>query len=130
MRELQTVIESESQSLERMIRSLSQLSARLDAATDSGRIERTAASIDTLTARLAGASADLDETSRSLASILGKIDRGEGSIGRMVNDPELYESLTATLENLQAASEEVALLTKDVRESPEKYLKGLKFSVF
>ena len=48
----------------------------------------------------------------------------------MVNDDELYERLTGATENIQAASEEIALLTRDVREQPDKYLGNLKFSVF
>jgi hypothetical protein len=48
----------------------------------------------------------------------------------MVNDGELYDRLTAATENIQVASEEIALLTRDVRADPDKYLKDLKFSVF
>ncbi len=36
-----------------------------------------------------------------LESIVGKIDRGEGMLGRMVNDPTLYEQLTAAVSSLQ-----------------------------
>jgi hypothetical protein len=48
----------------------------------------------------------------------------------MVNDSSLYVSLTATLQNIEAASEEIALLTRDIRERPDHYTQGLKFSVF
>ncbi|MDP2483041.1 MAG: hypothetical protein Q8W45_07145, partial [Candidatus Palauibacterales bacterium] len=93
-------------------------------------IDRTLANIDTLAARLAAAGDDLDAGSQSLASILRKVDAGEGTLGKMVNDGELYDRLTAATENIQVASEEIALLTRDVREQPDKYLKDLKFSVF
>jgi hypothetical protein len=48
----------------------------------------------------------------------------------MMTDDELYEGLTETLENLRAASEEVAILMKDVRERPDRYLRDIKISVF
>jgi len=31
---------------------------------------------------------------------------------------------------MESASEEIALLTRDIRERPEHYTAGLKFSVF
>ncbi len=130
MEELETLLARESQSIEKLIQGLSSTSARLAEVTSGPELERTLAHLDSLTARLAEASTDLDQTSQSLASVLGKIDRGEGSLGRMVNDSSLYVSLTATLQNIEAASEEIALLTRDVRERPEHYTEGLKFSVF
>lgn len=130
MEELEVLLERESQSLERLIQSLSTTSSKLADATSGPELERTLANVDSLTARLAQASEDLDVTSEALASVLGKIDRGEGSIGLMVNDTTLYVNLTATLANLETASEEIALLTRDIRERPDHYTQGLKFSVF
>lgn len=130
MEELETLLARESQSIEKLIQGLSSTSARLAEVTSGPELERTLAHLDSLTARLAEASTDLDQTSESLASVLGKIDRGEGSLGRMVNDSSLYVSLTATLQNIEAASEEIALLTRDIRERPDHYTQGLKFSVF
>ena len=130
MEDVQILLERESRALEELIEALSVTSRELAEATSSPEIDRTLANIDSLTARLASASDDLDESSRSLSSILRKIDEGDGSLGLMVNDPELYESLTAATENIQVASEEIALLTRDVREQPDKYLGNLKFSVF
>ena len=36
---------------------------------------------------------NLEKTAAHLESITGKIDRGEGSVGALINDPELYEGL-------------------------------------
>ena len=130
MEELEKLLEKESQSIEKLIQGLSATSARLSELTSGPELDRTMAHLDSLTARLAEASTDLDQTSESLASILSKIDGGEGSLGLMVNDSSLYVSLTATLQNMESASEEIALLTRDIRERPEHYTAGLKFSVF
>jgi phospholipid/cholesterol/gamma-HCH transport system substrate-binding protein len=51
----------------------------------------------------------------SLASVLGKIDRGEGTLGRLVNDTTLYGELAATLR-------QVRQLTADVQANPRKYV--------
>lgn len=128
--DIQGLLDREVDSLELLIESLSRASQTLADATAGPELDRTVAHIDTLTTRLSAASDGLSASSRSLSSILEKIDRGEGTLGRMVNDPALYDRLTSATRNIEAASEEIALLTKDVREQPEKYLKGVKFSVF
>lgn len=130
MAELQTLVQSEREALATLIESLSATAAQLAGATAGPELERTMANIDSITSRLRVASAGMDSTSRSLSSILAKVDAGEGSLGMLVNDPHLYEKLSAAMENLQAATEEIALLSKDLRERPERYLKGLKISVF
>lgn len=130
MSELDAMLDRQSATLERLIENLSAMSASLEGATDGPELERTVQNIDSLTARLSSASARFEETSESLDSILRKIDEGEGSMGRMVNDPVLHDRMVAAMENMQAATEEIALLSKDIRERPERYLAGVKFSVF
>ena len=44
---------------------------------------------------------DLHRISSSLSSILGKIDRGEGTLGGLVNDPSVYQSLQDIVAGLQ-----------------------------
>jgi phospholipid/cholesterol/gamma-HCH transport system substrate-binding protein len=57
----------------------------------------------------------MDQSLNSFASVMDKIDRGEGSLGRLVNDTTLYEEMAATLR-------EVRELTADVKENPRKYV--------
>lgn len=48
-------------------------------------------------------------------SVLDKINRGEGSLGLLVNDDKLYN-------NLDASSKQLELLLQDLRLHPEKYV--------
>lgn len=130
MSDLEAMLERQSQTLEQLIGSLASMTAQLSAATDGPELERTVANIDSLTARLSSASEQFVASSEALASILQKIDTGEGSMGKLVNDPVLYDRMAAAMENMQAATEEIALLTKDIREQPQRYLAGMKISVF
>lgn len=57
----------------------------------------------------------MDLSLHSFASVMDKIDRGEGSLGRLVNDTTLHGELTATIR-------EVRELTADVKENPRKYV--------
>ncbi len=130
MSELNAMLDRQSTTLERLIENLSAMSASLEGATDGPELERTVQNIDSLTARLAAASAQFEGTSESLDSILRKIDEGEGSMGRLVNDPVLHDKMVAAMENMQAATEEIALMMRDFREDPKKYTSGLKISLF
>ena len=62
----------------------------------------------------------LDQISQDLKSITAKIDQGEGSLGKLINDDSLYT-------NLNRSAEDLDRLLIDVRESPGRYV---RFSVF
>lgn len=128
--ELEGLVREERESLKQLIEGLSQTSAQLASATSGPELGQAIGRLDSLTMRLTAASAGLDSTTSSLASILGKIDRGEGTLGKMVNDSTLYDRLAAVSENLQAMTEEMTLLTKNIRDEPERYLSELSISVF
>lgn len=128
--EVRGLVEEERETLSSLIASLERTSTNLAEATSGPHLERTLARIDSLTGTLERTSQGLDSSSRSLASILEKVDEGEGSLGKLVNDERLYERITAAAANLQTASEEIGLLSRDIRQRPERYLSGVDFSVF
>lgn len=130
LRELRRLVRAERETVGRLLESLNRTSDNLARATSGPEMERTLARLDSLTRELNRTSEGLTASSESLASILEKTDRGEGSLGKLVNDDRLYERVSAAAENLQAASEEVAALSKDIRQRPERYLEGIRFSVF
>ena len=127
-------MEQSGRALRRVAADLDSTVRRLERATAEGELSaildhtrNTTASLERVSGQLEGtvASADstirqADSTLRAARSILGRIDRGEGSLGRMANDPRLYEDLTVTLTELQA-------LLDDLKQNPGKYF---KFSVF
>lgn len=123
MTRVHELVREEQESLGRLISHLDSVTARLERASDGPRLERTVASLDTLTARLKRSSTELEESSASLSSVLAKMDRGEGTLGKMVNDDRLYERARDAMVNLQRASEELAGLTADIRRRPGRYLK-------
>ncbi len=130
LEETRRLVRSERETVGELLEEMRSTASNLDRATSGPELRRTVARLDSLAAELGRASEELTASSRSLASILDKADRGEGSLGKLVNDDRLYERAAAAAENLRRASEEITLLTKDLRENPRKYLKDLKFSVF
>ena len=80
--------------------------AELRKALDS--FERSAAGLERLTLRL-------DSLRATLQSVSGKVDRGDGSLGKLVNDPRLYDEARQTVTELKA-------LIADIKTNPKKYV--------
>jgi phospholipid/cholesterol/gamma-HCH transport system substrate-binding protein len=77
-----------------------------------------AESIDTK--KLNATIANLDATVGQLNNVVSGIDRGEGSLGKIMKDDQLYNNLNAASNNLNA-------LIEDLKANPKKYV---NFSVF
>lgn len=59
---------------------------------------------------------DLDATLNQLQQVLAKINTGEGTAGKLVNDGRLYENLLDSSEELQMALEQIKKWAADARE--------------
>jgi len=59
--------------------------------------------------------ANLAQTAEQLNAILAGIENGEGSLGKLTKDTEMYDYLTQT-------SKELSLLLQDVRLNPKRYI--------
>jgi phospholipid/cholesterol/gamma-HCH transport system substrate-binding protein len=57
----------------------------------------------------------LNTTVESLNGVLSTIENAEGSVGKLLNDTELYDSLTTASDNL-------GLLLEDVKARPMRYV--------
>ena len=66
-------------------------------------------------AGLASTVKNLQSTVTSLNGVLKKIESGEGSLGKLTKDEELYT-------NLSNASKELDLLLQDFRLNPKRYV--------
>ncbi|MCG8469982.1 MAG: MlaD family protein [Gemmatimonadetes bacterium] len=130
MRQLEELLASERDAIHGLLANMDRASAQLAELTASDELDRSLANLDTLSTRLAAASENFDQTSESLRTITSRLADGEGTLGKMMTEDTLYAGLTETLANLRAASEEIAMLTKDIRERPDRYLKDIKVSVF
>lgn len=63
---------------------------------------------------------NFEESSNRLNATLEKINNGEGTMGALINDKELYDNLNKTSKNLEE-------LIADLKENPNKYV---QFSIF
>lgn len=127
-------MESSGRNIRQVAAALDSTVSRLESATEEGELEaifdnasEAASSLNRLSRRLEETTVDVDRTVTradtvlvTAEAILGGVERGEGSLGRLATDPRLYEDLSATLTELRA-------LLDDLKRNPGKYF---KFSVF
>jgi phospholipid/cholesterol/gamma-HCH transport system substrate-binding protein len=97
--------------------------ARLQRRLDDERLDSTTTDLARTARTLTGTSAELRAASASLGSILGKIDRGRGSLGRAVNDPSLYQALLAAAAHADEAAVSAGVLVRDLHARPGRYIR-------
>jgi phospholipid/cholesterol/gamma-HCH transport system substrate-binding protein len=65
---------------------------------------------------------ELKDSIAKINNLMDRINRGEGTIGKLANDPSLYN-------NINAASAELIKLLYDFRQDPKRFLR-IKFGLF
>ncbi|MBQ5609736.1 MAG: MCE family protein [Rikenellaceae bacterium] len=120
---LDGVLKSERKNIEGIVTSLTGLAEMLNQNTE--RFDRIIGNVDAVAEQLEQAKVDslvkaFTSTADNLSRMLASINAGEGSVGELMNDKELYDNLAAASGNLSA-------LLADLKEHPARYV---HFSVF
>lgn len=111
------------QDLQTMITNLSDLSQQIVDADLGSTLSKTSETFDNTNKLLTNLTSTVDQANGSfdrLNSMMSKVESGEGSIGKLLNDPEIYN-------NLESTSKHMALLLQDLRLNPKRYV---RLSVF
>lgn len=114
-------VTSNSDELTDMIGSAKRSLETIENISDSSRasIEQSIKNLEVLSVEMSQLTRELSATSTTLNSVLEKMDRGEGSLGLLLNDPSLYENVDSLSYNLNE-------LIKGIKEDPKRYLKHLR----
>ncbi|HEY6091284.1 MAG TPA: MlaD family protein [Gemmatimonadales bacterium] len=96
----------------RTLRSTERVMQRVDSMLSSG----TGANVDSISRNLARLTEHLGHTTAALDTLITRMNRGEGTLGRMASDTMMYHDLHALSVSL------TGLLT-DLKEHPDKYVK-------
>jgi len=86
----------------------------VDLGTAAAELRRATTTINSMTTQLAGTQNRLDSFLTNGDSVLGKINRGQGSLGLLVNDSSLYVGSDSLVTALRS-------LVLDVRTNPKRY---------
>lgn len=113
-----TLVESQKIKLARIIDNVEFISANLKQNGDNlSRILSNAASISDTIARsnISATLSKLTNSVENLEKIVAGIEKGEGTVGQLVNNDKMYNEL-------EASSRELKLLLEDMRLHPERYV--------
>jgi phospholipid/cholesterol/gamma-HCH transport system substrate-binding protein len=58
----------------------------------------------------------LGSTAQNLASITGKLDRGTGTLGLLLNDPTLYDRVTGTMGDVRQSVQDLSVVARNISE--------------
>jgi len=120
--ELQAMLKEQRGELRSLSASLKRTAESVDKATSGPELERSVKRIDQLTEKLDGTLGSFDRSSKSLEEILARVQRGEGTLGKLSRDEQLYKNATDATANLNKAAEELQKVLADVRANPRKYV--------
>jgi len=87
-------------------------------------IDELAGTLNAEASRLLVSLADVVEENRTavgtltgnLASITAKLDRGTGTLGRLLNDPRLYDRVTDTMTDVRQSAQDLGVVAHNLRE--------------
>lgn len=96
----------------RTLQATERVMERVDSMLGSG----TGRNVDSIAANLAKLTNHLSHTTASLDTLLTRMNRGEGTLGKMASDTTMYHDLHELSVSLTA-------LLKDLQEHPDKYVK-------
>ncbi len=114
--EARGLMDGQARELSATMENLAATTANLRDITEPQELAPTLAALEATSANLVHLSESLGRVTTSLENVLAKVDRGQGTAGRLVNDPALYDRLVATAGNLDA-------LVRDLKENPGRYVK-------
>ena len=118
---LSSIIEERKGEIDSMILEAQNTLKNVSQLSDSskGDIQNMIANMEEFSSKLDALSNELQMSSESINSILSKIDLGEGTLGKFVNDPSLYNNMDSLTINLNE-------LIKGIQDDPRRYLKHMR----
>lgn len=119
---LQAILREQRGELRALTASLKRSAEGMEKVTTGPELERTVERVDALVQRLDGTLDTLDRSSKSVESILARMDRGEGTLGKLSTDDTLYKNASEATANLNEATKELNKLLADFQAHPRKYI--------
>jgi phospholipid/cholesterol/gamma-HCH transport system substrate-binding protein len=123
LKQLSAVTAEQRKELIALTTSLRKSAEGMEKVTGGPELQDTVKRLDALTKKLDGLTASLDRSSQSMETILGRIERGEGTLGKFSKDDALYLNSSEAMANVNNAVVEMRKLMEDIRREPKKYLK-------
>lgn len=106
--------------LREITRSMSRLAVLLEDALGEGRLDTTLVAAREAAESITVTMDDLYATGQTVKDLLARLERGEGTAGRLLTDESLYDQADSTLQSIER-------LTDELRRNPKTMLKASLF---
>lgn len=115
---LNTLLNTQTGALAKSLNNVSSITSNF--ATNNGKINSVMSNLDKTTQKFADLNFKrtldtLDRTVNELRNMVGKFNNNNGTLGKLINDPSLYQNLASTGNKLN-------LLLDDIRINPKRYV--------
>jgi len=120
--ELSALATEQRRELQGVSGSLRRSAAGVEGATTRPELARAIARTDSISLRMDAAARSFNAAGESMASIAGRIDRGEGTLGKLSRDESLYNNLNAAAQNINTTAARYGTLAEDIQANPKKYI--------
>jgi len=94
----------------------------VESATTRPELQRAVARMDSITLQLDRSTASLNRSTTSLEAVLGRIERGEGTLGKLSADETLYNNLNQAALSANRTASNADSLMADIKRNPRKYI--------
>jgi len=113
---LSAQLEENRDDMRRTVRNVAQITETLNEALGDGKLDSTLTVARHATVQLDSAAVEIAAVARQSRSLLAKLESGEGSAARFLNDPALYDRADSTLQSLDR-------LVDMMRRDPKHFFK-------
>lgn len=120
--ELSLAVASGRKDLAELTKQLKYSASNVKRITSLSEWEKTARQLDALTAGMDQVAQILVRSSLSAELVLSRIEKGEGSLGKLTTDESLFLSAREALTNWSQAAQQISKLAADIRKEPKRYL--------
>jgi phospholipid/cholesterol/gamma-HCH transport system substrate-binding protein len=116
LKELGGMANEQRKELSALSKSLRKSAEGIEGAATRPELQSAIKRMDELTLRMDEVAASFKRSSSSLEVVSARIERGEGTLGKLTKDEALYKNLNEAVENMNK-------LVVDIREHPKRYVK-------
>lgn len=132
--QISATVAQQQRQLNTLTASLQRSASGLESVTTAPELQASVKRLDAVTQQMESVTASLARSSTSMESVMARVQRGEGTLGKLAQDETLYNNLNQASVNLNQTISETRKVTDEARnlllqiqKDPRKYF---NFSVF
>ena len=120
--DVSTAVGEQRKTLATLEASLQRSAGGLEKVATGPELDRALKRLDTLGERMDTVTASLQRSAQSVETLSARTARGEGSLGKLTTDDELYRRLNEAVNNMNQATLSMNRLVEDIQKNPRKYI--------